>query len=78
MPYVENGQIRGILAGMPGAAEYEQLVEDELERIGKETEPGEATGMMAAQSIAHVVIVIFIIFGNITYFLTRSKKRKGN
>ena len=78
VPYVENGQIRGILAGMPGAAEYEQLVEDELERIGIETEPGEATGMMAAQSIAHVVIVIFIIFGNITYFLTRSKKRKGN
>ena len=26
VPYVENGQIRGILAGMPGAAEYEQLV----------------------------------------------------
>ena len=26
IPYVESGQIRGILAGMPGAAEYEQMV----------------------------------------------------
>ena len=26
IPYVESGQIRGILAGMPGAAEYEKLV----------------------------------------------------
>jgi len=39
--------------------------------------PGKATGMMAAQSIAHVVIVLFIIFGNITYFITQRKKRKG-
>ncbi len=30
VPYVENGQIRGILAGMPGAAEYEELVKTEL------------------------------------------------
>ena len=26
IPYVESGQLKGILAGMPGAAEYENLV----------------------------------------------------
>ena len=26
IPYVESGQLQGILAGMPGAAEYEKLV----------------------------------------------------
>ena len=77
MPYVENNQIRGILAGMPGAAEYESLVETELQKMKITATPGKATGMMAAQSIAHVVIVLFIIFGNITYFITRKKKRKG-
>ena len=61
MPYVENDQIRGILAGMPGAAEYESLVEAELEKMEIAVKPGEASGMMAAQSIAHVVIVLFII-----------------
>ena len=39
--------------------------------MGIISSPGKATGMMAAQSIAHVVIVIFIIFGNITYYITR-------
>ena len=77
MPYVENDQIRGILAGMPGAAEYESLVEAELEKMKIAVKPGEASGMMAAQSIAHVVIVLFIIFGNISYFITRKKNRKG-
>jgi len=77
MPYVENDQIRGILAGMPGAAEYESLVEAELQKMEIVGKPGEASGMMAAQSIAHVVIVLFIIFGNISYFITRKKNRKG-
>jgi len=77
MPYVENDQIRGILAGMPGAAEYESLVEAELQKMEIAGKPGEASGMMAAQSIAHVVIVLFIIFGNISYFITREKNRKG-
>ena len=78
VPYVENGQIRGILAGMPGAAEYEELVKTELKSMGLVIKPGEATSMMSAQSMAHVVIVILIIFGNITYYLTRNNKRKGS
>ena len=67
LPYVENGQISGILAGMPGAAEYEALVKL----------PGKATDLMAAQSIAHIVIVLFIIFGNIAYYIQR-KEGGGN
>ena len=74
VPYVENGQIRGILAGMPGAAEYENLVNEKLINMKLEPGKGEASGMMAAQSIAHMVIVIFIILGNITYYLTRRRK----
>ena len=66
LPYVESGQIKGILAGMPGAAEFEKL-------IGI---PGTATGLMAAQSFAHIVIILFIILGNITYYLTRKKGQK--
>ncbi len=66
MPYVDAGQIKGILAGMPGAAEYEKL-------IGK---AGIGTSGMDAQSIAHIVIVLFIIFGNIAYFLERQRSKK--
>ena len=74
IPYVENNQIRGILAGMPGAAQYEKLVKDELDRLGIPNIPGKALSMMSAQSMAHIVIVIFIILGNISYFLTRKNR----
>ncbi len=67
LPYVESGQVQGILAGMPGAAEYEKLIQ----------KTGRATGMMAAQSVAHLVIVLFIILGNITYFIQRKQSKKG-
>ena len=77
IPYVANDQILGILAGMPGAAEYENLVDNKLREMGKISKPGKATGMMAAQSIAHVMIVLFIIFGNISYYVTRKKSREG-
>ena len=66
MPMVNSGQVKGILAGMPGAAEYEAL-------IGT---PGIGTSGMDAQSIAHLVIVLFIIFGNITYFIETQRSKK--
>jgi len=77
IPYVENDQIKGILSGMPGAAEYEQLVQDALNERGIVVSPGKASINMAAQSMAHVVIVLLIILGNITYYLTRKSGKKG-
>jgi hypothetical protein len=66
MPYVQSGQVKGILAGMPGAAEYEKLV----------GVPGIGTSGMDAQSIAHLVIVLFIIFGNVAFFIERKRQKK--
>ena len=75
IPYVESGQIRGILAGMPGAAEYEQMVFKYLnESKNIPVAAGKATSRMSAQSIAHLLMVIFILFGNISYYLIRRKK----
>ena len=51
MPMVNSGQVQGILAGMPGAAEYEAL-------IGS---PGIGTSGMDAQSIAHLVLSLIHI-----------------
>lgn len=66
MPYVQSGQMVGVLAGMPGAAEYESL-------IGKK---GSATSGMDAQSVAHLVIVLFIVLGNTAYFIERKRSKK--
>jgi hypothetical protein len=66
MPYVQSGQMKGVLAGMPGAAEYEALM----------GQKGFATSGMDAQSIAHLVIVLFIILGNAAFFIERKRSRK--
>ena len=66
MPYVQAGQMVGVLAGMPGAAEYEEL-------IGQK---GTATSGMDAQSVAHLVIVLFIVLGNVAYFIERNRAKK--
>ena len=82
IPYVESGQLRGILAGMPGAAEYENLVYDFMINQNNnkyilddgKIYPGKATSRMSAQSLAHVIMVIFIVFGNISYYLKMKRK----
>ncbi|MEA1985959.1 MAG: hypothetical protein U9N76_00540 [Candidatus Marinimicrobia bacterium] len=72
LPFVKSEQLNGIVAGMPGAAEYEQL----LVKNGIHPTIGTAGKSMDAQSIAHLVIVLFIIIGNISYFAKRKKEKK--
>jgi hypothetical protein len=63
-PYMESGQLIGLLGGMAGAAEYETLIE----------QPGTAARGMDAQSAVHLLIILFVVFGNISYLLARRKK----
>jgi len=65
-PYYPN-QLVGLLGGMKGAAEYELLVDAR----------GAATKGMDAQSIAHAAIVLFVIIGNIFYFISRRREKLG-
>ncbi len=59
--YVQSGQCKGILAGLRAAAEYEKLTEKK----------GSGTVGMDAQSIAHLLIVIFVVMGNVAMFLSK-------
>jgi len=69
-PYLGTGQMVGLLGGLKGAADYETMVRLEED----DAAPGTATPGMAAQSVAHLVIMLFIIIGNIAYLSTRQKK----
>ena len=60
-PYLQSGQISGMLMGISGCAEYEQLLEM----------PGLALVFMNAQSVGHVLIIVLIIIGNVLYFMIR-------
>ena len=62
---------------MPGAAEYEQMVMNTLNERGFNMNPGKASINMAAQSMAHIVIVLLIVLGNITFYLKGRSEKKG-
>ncbi|MCI0532456.1 MAG: hypothetical protein L0Y74_11030 [candidate division Zixibacteria bacterium] len=62
-PYYQAQQLKGLLGGLKGAAEYES-------KVGIK---GRATSGMDAQSMAHIVVVLFILLGNVAYFVLRGK-----
>ncbi|MBN2461500.1 MAG: hypothetical protein JXB60_07830 [Candidatus Cloacimonetes bacterium] len=99
-PYLQSGQLVGMLSGLKGAAEYEKLVDvfathrDEYgnpdpREFSKEVIKSTWIKLsdienrkyktarigMNAQTVAHVMIIIFIILGNIGYFVSRKKKK---
>ncbi len=62
-PNMQAGQLIGILGGLRGAAEYEQLV----------NRPAVGMAGMEAQSWAHIAIILFIVLGNLGYFMSKKK-----
>ncbi len=66
-PYYQTGQLKGLLGGMKGAAEYEKLV----------GVMGLGTRGMDAQSVSHLMVFAFILIGNLAYFTLRALKEKG-
>lgn len=65
-PYYSGGQLVSLLGGLKGAAEYETLIE----------KPGTASRGMDAQSVAHMLIIAFVIIGNITFYLEKRNMKK--
>lgn len=62
-PFVTSGQIKALLGGLRGAAEYELV-------SGK---PGASAAKMDAQSLGHLLIIAFILVGNLAYFMDQRK-----
>ena len=69
-PYLQTGQFSGMLVGMKGAAEYEEMVESKLKLIARR----KASEALLSLTYAHLVMIIFIVIGNIGYFIHRRKK----
>lgn len=63
-PFLDSGQMKGMLVGAKGAAEMELLV----------GHPGKATAIMNVQSWAHVLIIALIVLGNVGYLFARGRR----
>jgi len=65
IPYInDQNQLYGLLGGLKGAAEYESMIKVK----------GTATSGMDAQSVAHILIILFIVMGNIRAFKDKNQK----
>jgi hypothetical protein len=64
--YLQAKQIQGLVGGLQGAAEYETLVKS----------PGTGIAGMVAQSWAHLLLLGFILLGNLGYFATKRRRDK--
>jgi hypothetical protein len=62
-PYLDTGQLSGILGGMKGGAEFEKLVGHQAR----------ATMFMTSQTMAHIFVMLFIVIGNLAFFATMRK-----
>jgi len=71
-PYYPQ-QLAGLMGGLLGAAEYEAALTADFPRFEG---PGQQAQIrMFPQTVAHLVIVAFVVLGNISYFAT--KRRTG-
>jgi hypothetical protein len=70
-PYMQAGQIVGVIPGATGAAAYERLLVDNKYW----PEYGDAGAMANTQSATHIVIILFIIIGNVVYFIRKSQRQ---
>ncbi len=71
-PYYPR-QMLGLMGGIKGAAEYESEFKRHYERFKDMPEPG--VKMMGPQTLAHLVIMAFIVIGNLSYFFGKKGKQ---
>ena len=77
--YLEAKQMIGLIGGLKGASEYEKLLKDGYPVTRKAyADPllQTASKGMDVQTIDHLIIIAFIVIGNIAYFAGRGPKRK--
>ncbi len=63
-PYLQSGQLKGVVGGLGGAAQYEKLV----------GYSGKATAGMGAQSMGHLLVIGLVVLGNIGYIGTKKSE----
>ena len=74
-PYYPQ-QLVGLMGGIKGAAEYEALLTTQYPQFDKY--PKQGMQMMGPQTVAHLAVIVFIVIGNMAYFLTRNRARSSS
>ncbi|MCX7698237.1 MAG: hypothetical protein N2114_02070, partial [Candidatus Goldbacteria bacterium] len=60
-PYLQKGQLKGLIGGMKGAAEYEYLIND----------PWKGTSGIDALNVAQLLVIFLIVMSNIVLLILK-------
>jgi len=73
--YLDAGQIFALLGGLKGAAEYEKFVMEKYPDIRAQTtqQTYYAAKGWDVQSLVYNLIIVFIVIGNVAYFVARRR-----
>ncbi|MFP6769088.1 MAG: hypothetical protein VB859_13010 [Planctomycetaceae bacterium] len=72
VPYVPD-QLAGILGAIKAAAEYEEAVMQNYPELRKNHATQEGLRRMGPQLVAHMLVIVLIIVGNIIFFMDRKR-----
>lgn len=78
--YYDSHQMIGLIGGLKGASEYERLLIDaypQVKPVYEDPMVFNAMRGMDVQTIIHAIIIVFIIIGNVAYFLGRSRAARA-
>jgi len=65
-PLIDAGQVVGMMEGLSGAAQYEQLLKN----------PARGTRGMASQNLVHLWVIVAMALGNIGYVMERRRRKE--
>lgn len=67
-PYMQSGQMKGLLVGLGGAAQFETVTDfrDEEGQLG-----GQGLRGMGSQSLGHLLVMVLIVLGNLGLWAER-------
>ncbi len=65
-PFLDSGQLKGLLGGLRGAADYEEML----------NKPDDAAAGMLAQSATHVLLIALILGANARFIYGKIKGRR--
>ncbi len=72
-PYLDSGQISGMLTGIKGAGDYESL----LKSHGLIKDTGFGSRAASALSLVYALIILLIILGNVGFYAGRAARQRA-
>ncbi len=73
-PYYPK-QLLGLMGGLQGAAEYEAALVNEYPEYRASSMT--AVKLMGPQTVAHLVIIFFVIIGNVAFFIQQRREKRA-